>query len=277
MVRLTIGQMAKLNNITEQALRYYDKIKLFEPEIINNENGYRYYSIEQSAYLDMIQYMKSLGLELKEIKKYLEANNPLLIKNILEQKNTQLSDKIKELQYQKRAIERTIERLQRYKASPPDGTIILEYIEERQIYCIDCGVNIYDYGIDVYEEQLRKLKNDIISNKLPQIYFCNVGTILRKNNLKNHNFYSSDIFIFIDREFVSDEFITIIPANNYLCIYCDKFENERKYIERLLISIEQNGYIINGDYICEVLAEFPYLEKNSRGMYLRLQIPIKFK
>ena len=46
---LTIGQMTKLNNITEQTLRLYDKIGLLKPHIINKENGYRYYSIKQSA------------------------------------------------------------------------------------------------------------------------------------------------------------------------------------------------------------------------------------
>ena len=77
MEKLTVGKMATLNHVSEQTLRYYDKIKLLEPDTVDSKNGYRYYSIKQSAYLDMIQYMKALGMELKDIKKHLEGHNCL--------------------------------------------------------------------------------------------------------------------------------------------------------------------------------------------------------
>ncbi|MNO99846.1 Multidrug-efflux transporter 1 regulator [compost metagenome] len=268
--------MAKLNNISEQTLRYYDRIELLVPDTINNENGYRYYSIEQSAYLDMIQYMKALGMELKDIKKYLEQRDPSLMKSVLKQRSAQIDAQISDLQYQKRAIERNLQNFQRYQTSPPDGTIVLEYIEERYMYCVDTKMNFYDHGAQAYEEMLRKLKANLISNKLPQIYFCNAGTILRKRDLEQQRLFSCEIFVFVDNDLVSNELITVIPACTYLCIYCDQFEKEKEYISRLLAAIEEKGYVIDGDYICEVLTELPYLERNKRGMFLRLQVPIKF-
>ena len=62
MNKLTIGQMAQMNHVSEQTLRYYDKIGIFKPLEIDKQNGYRFYSIKQSARLDMIQYMKSLEI-----------------------------------------------------------------------------------------------------------------------------------------------------------------------------------------------------------------------
>ena len=38
---LSIGQMAKLNNVSVQALRHYEKLGLMVPSYINNETGYR--------------------------------------------------------------------------------------------------------------------------------------------------------------------------------------------------------------------------------------------
>lgn len=276
MEKLTIGQMAKMNHVSEQALRFYDKIKLMEPDTVNEETGYRYYSIKQSAVLDMIQYMKSLGMKLNDIKKHLEHGDPSLIKSILHQKSSQIDAEIRELNYQKRAIERTLQSYQRYEASPPDGAIVLEYIQERRMYCIDAGMNFYDYGIEIYEEMLRKLKESLISDKLPQIYFCNAGTVLRQKDLEQRRFYSSEIFVLVDREFVPDELTVSIPANTYLCIYCNEFEKEKGYIGQLLDAVEEKGYTIVGDYICEVITEFPLLERKERGMFLRLQIPVKF-
>ena len=71
MRHLTVGEMAKLNHISEQTLRLYDKRGLLSPSF-RGQNGYRYYDIKQSAVLDIIQYMKSLGISLKEIKHQLE-------------------------------------------------------------------------------------------------------------------------------------------------------------------------------------------------------------
>jgi DNA-binding transcriptional MerR regulator len=55
--KLTIGQMARINHISEQTLRLYDRMDILKPSSINVQTGYRYYSIRQCARLDMIQYM----------------------------------------------------------------------------------------------------------------------------------------------------------------------------------------------------------------------------
>jgi len=268
--------MAKLNHISEQTLRLYDKIGLLSPCRRDESNGYRYYDIRQSAQLDMIQYMKSLGMNLKEIKKQLDCSDMPSIKDILSQRKNQMDHQIKELEYQKRAIDRTVESLERYECSPSDGSIVLEYIPKRQIYYIDSGINFYDYGIATYEKILRELKESLIADKLPQIYFCNAGSILRQDDLVNRLFVSTEVFVFVDKEFVTSEVITTIPPNNYICIYCDGFHKEKEYAIRLLDEIDRKGYRINGDYLCEVISEAPIVEKNERGMFLRLQIPIKY-
>jgi len=70
--RLTIGQMAKLNNISTQTLRYYDQIGLLKPRFYDEDNKYRYYSIKQCAVLDAIIHMQSLKLSLSQIKDFLK-------------------------------------------------------------------------------------------------------------------------------------------------------------------------------------------------------------
>ena len=52
---LTIGQMAKLNRISEQTLRLYEKKGLLPPAAKDESTGYRFYDIRQSAVLDMIR------------------------------------------------------------------------------------------------------------------------------------------------------------------------------------------------------------------------------
>lgn len=273
---LTIGQFARLNRTSEQTLRLYDRDGLLSPLRRGDENGYRYYDIRQSAVLDMIQYMKSLGMNLRDIKAQLDSKDPGSLESILHQKQRKIDEEIAELNMQRRAVERTLESYERFRAAPPDGAIVLEYIGKRQLYKIDAGTNFYDYGLEVYEEILRELRNRISKDKLPHIYFANAGTILRQENLLQGRFHSTEVFVFVDREFVLEELITVVPASNYLCIYCDNFHKEKEYARRLLERIKREGYTVCGDYLCETVAELPVIGRGERGMFLRLQVPVTF-
>lgn len=277
MEQMTIGQMAQMNHVSEQALRLYDKIGLLSPVGRGSENGYRYYDIRQSARLDMIQYMKSLGMGLKDIKANLDGGDIPSLCHILSQRAEHIEKQIDELRIQQLAVRRTIESFERYENAPPDGAVILERIDRRQVYCVDSRINFYDYGIEVYEKLLRELKGSLIADQLPQLYFCNVGTIMRREKLLTRQFVSTEVFVFVDSEFVRGDLITTIPAGSYLCIYCDRFDKEREYAEKLLDAAARQGMEIAGDYLCEVVAELPVIGKTERGMFLRLQVPVKFQ
>ena len=73
---LPIGRMARINHVTVATLRLYDRMGLLKPAFIDPISGYRYYDIQQNARLDMIAYMKELGMSLKEIQGVLEADRP---------------------------------------------------------------------------------------------------------------------------------------------------------------------------------------------------------
>lgn len=65
-----IGEMAAMNHVSTQTLRLYAKIKLLEPEYLDPETGYRYYTLEQCAKLDLIRALKSCCLPLERIREY---------------------------------------------------------------------------------------------------------------------------------------------------------------------------------------------------------------
>ena len=268
--------MAKLNHISEQTLRLYDKLDLLNPYTISTQNHYRYYSIKQNARLDLIQYMKSLGMTLKDIKHLLDQKDLTLIRHILTQKKEQIDKDLLALRLQKRAIERTLMSYDRYESAPPDGSIVLEYIPERYMYCMDTGINFYDYGIEKYEEMLSSLKHTLVSNGLPSIYFCNAGTILHQEEALKRHFHSTEVFVFVDKDSVASHLLTTIPSQTYLCIYCNQFEKEMDYAALLLDTAKARGYTLKGDYLCEAITDLPIFEGMTRNMYLRLQIPISF-
>lgn len=274
---LTIGEMAKINNISISTLRLYDEIGLIKPCFTDKETRYRYYSIRQNARLDMIQYMKELGMGLKEIGEVLESGDAKLIESILIRRKKQVKEQMAQLDLQLAAISRTIESLERYRKSPTIGTITIEYIPHRKIYSMPTSGNIYDYGIEEYENQLKELKTSLISHNLPQIYYCNAGTTIPKEDFENGNFVSGEIFVLVDENFPKSDSIKKIESGMYVCIYLDSFDNEIEYARRLLEYCSEKGYKIVGDYICEVLTEFNVFDSETRGMFLRLQVPVAFR
>lgn len=274
---LSIGEMAKLNNTTVPTLRLYDELGLLNPIYIDESSHYRYYDIKQNARFDMIQYMKELGMELKEIKEVLDAEDLELIEAILIRKKEQNLKEIKHLQIKQDAINRTIDSIDRYRKSPPKGTLTLEYIPERRIYSMECDVNFYDHDIDTYEILLKKLKEQLLSNNIPQVYYFNAGTILKKEDFLDQNFVSNQIFVFADTSFPLIDETRTIESGMYACIYLDDFNQEQDYAKRLFNYCNENKYQICGDYLCEVLTEFNVFGKEQRSMFLRLQVPVRFK
>lgn len=57
----TIGQFAALHEINKKTLMWYDEIGLLKPACIK-ENGYRYYSYQQSAALETILMLRELNV-----------------------------------------------------------------------------------------------------------------------------------------------------------------------------------------------------------------------
>ena len=122
---IAIGEMAKMNRTTVPTLRLYDSMGLLKPCYVDEQTHYRYYDIKQNARLDMIQYMKELGMELKEIKEILDQKEIDQIEKVLLWKKIQTEQEMKELQFKMEAINRTISSIKRYKKSPKSGTITL--------------------------------------------------------------------------------------------------------------------------------------------------------
>ena len=117
----SIGKMAELNNVSVPTLRLYDELGLLKPRYVDPDTGYRYYDINQNARLDMIIYMKELGMNLSQIGYALEHGDIMLIEQILMEKNEQLHEQMRELKLTHNAVERAIKTLERYRKSPQIG------------------------------------------------------------------------------------------------------------------------------------------------------------
>ncbi|MCU9807139.1 MerR family transcriptional regulator [Paraclostridium sp. AKS46] len=81
----SIGEVSKIKKVTVKALRYYHKVGILIPKYIDDNTGYRYYSIDQFIHIDVIKGCRALGTsiaELQEIFKDCETEKLLKFLNI---------------------------------------------------------------------------------------------------------------------------------------------------------------------------------------------------
>jgi DNA-binding transcriptional MerR regulator len=94
--RYSVGEVAKLSNVTPKTLRYYDEIELVIPNI-DERNNYRSYTREQIQDIITIKKLKGSGLRLKEIRDYLRFDSRQKKAGLLTAKIEECSKEIERL------------------------------------------------------------------------------------------------------------------------------------------------------------------------------------
>lgn len=92
---LSIGEAAKLKNVSIKALRYYEKLGIFNPAYIDPQSGYRYYSPAQLFDLDVILTCGELGIPLKNILDYQTEQGTIDLRQLLIEGSELAEQKIK--------------------------------------------------------------------------------------------------------------------------------------------------------------------------------------
>lgn len=272
---IPIGKMAEINHITIATLRLYDENNLLKPHYIDPISKYRYYTLEQNARLDLIAYMKDLGMSLKEIQRVLTKENIDEIEAILSLKKEQIYQEIRKLKMRLHFVDDSIMKIERYRKSPQTGRVSLEYIQQRYIYGVDCPYDFYRNGLVDYEMDLALLRNHLFKLGLDQVYSYHIGTSITKEDFLKGNYRPNRIFLFSDHK-IDNLPLEKVESSMFVTIYCSSFDEEKESILKMQEECKKNQYSINGDYLCEEITEFNVFDENKRNMFLRLQIPIRF-
>lgn len=132
---LKIKEFSDFCGISVRTLQLYDRLDLFKPASIGEDNGYRYYDTEQMRELNTIISFKSVGFTLKEIS-LLKANrgSKEYIVNALTKKREENYKKIAVLEYDNENIDSMIEAIEQ-KTRPL--TEEEEAVHMSKIACLD--------------------------------------------------------------------------------------------------------------------------------------------
>lgn len=108
---LKIGEFSQLGQVSIRTLRHYDEIDLLHPQVVDEESGYRYYSVKQLEVLAQIVLLRELKFSLKEIKSLIQQNSKIFTAALLK-KDREIEKEIQRDQFRQQQIHQMIQRMQ---------------------------------------------------------------------------------------------------------------------------------------------------------------------
>ena len=139
-MKLSIGEVARLFNISKDTLRYYDKIGILTPEV-NKENGYRFYDIRHLEQLGLILGIKYLGISLSEIKEITENGDIEDYHNLMQKQKDIIKERILELKKLEESLDNS-------------GQVINKIMNFKNQYDFS-KVNVENLDLKLYEVKIR--------------------------------------------------------------------------------------------------------------------------
>ena len=97
------GEFAKIVGVNKRTLHYYDEEGIFRPAHVE-PNGYRSYSFQQFYPFYMLRHFRSMGLDLAEIKEYMEHRSPARLDALLTEQQAWLTGEMERLRHQMRIV-----------------------------------------------------------------------------------------------------------------------------------------------------------------------------
>lgn len=125
---IRIGKFSKLAKVTVKTLRYYDKIGLLKPVMIDEDTSYRYYSEEQLETVRLISMYKTTGLSNADITKLIYGKRDE--RTLLEYQRQILLAKSEEIRQALSSLDTLLNKEQKQSY-----TATVKQVEKRLVYC----------------------------------------------------------------------------------------------------------------------------------------------
>lgn len=262
------GEFAKLCNVKKQTLFHYDDIGIFSPEI-KLSNGYRFYSFSQLETFNVISILKELNMPLNDIKQYLDNRSPVEFISLLEKKDIEIKNKIKELQQMSNLLNKKIAMTNKAcKINLKD--IYLENLPTNYL------IKTTAHGTEEEKSLAVSLAHHINYCKDNDIYSPYIiGGMLSLDNIKNQ-MYSSYTYFFTqldDNETILYNHIK--EEGLYLIAYHEGgYYTIDKTYDKILEFLDNNNYLVTSYFYEDVLLD-DFSVKGYENYVLKISVKVE--
>ncbi|MGG0186062.1 MerR family transcriptional regulator [Bacillus rhizoplanae] len=134
----SIGEVAKMKDITIKALRYYHKMGILIPKYIDEKTGYRYYSIDQFIHIDIIKSCRELRTSIVELQEIFKDCDTEKLLQFLQLKRGEAEENIKKMQEVIKTIDGLHMKVETSKDIVNNDEISIQFFEQRYVIVAPC-------------------------------------------------------------------------------------------------------------------------------------------
>jgi MerR family transcriptional activator of bmr gene len=276
----SIGQAAKLCDISIQTLRYYDKLNLIKPSETDKLTGYRYYSNLDMLHIKIVQDMKALNFSLEQVADALRKGSLARIHQMMREKHTETLRELERLEHVASSIAKRMEQMEELRVlgdgfKDIDVLIELRYIPDRNV--------AFDRrraacGVDASVMRFTGLFNRIAAQGLAAAGY--IMTVYHENIMlfdRNDSDLECCVPVSVNDELGDTSFIRLIPGQTYLTAQYCGIPNEdscKRIYGKLLEWMYRNSYEECGPAIEQYLVDMTQMNKPEEFI-VELQIPVR--
>lgn len=265
-----IGDVARMFHISTGSLRHYEQARLLKPEYIDQDTGYRYYSVRQFEILNTIRYLRALDMPLEQIDDFLKNRDIDVIEDKLMKQKELVARKQRELAIIEQKIDHRLDQLRDAMNSELD-VIQLKKVSSCRIVWLKDSLRPKSY-LDL-EYAIRRLEE----NQTESVVFLGkVGVGISKENLLAGRFDQYDsVFLVLDAEDSYEGTVEQHPEE--LCVsmcFCGSHKEAGAHYEKMMEYIEKHKMEVTG-FSREITMIDYGITNNTDKFVTEILIPIK--
>lgn len=272
----SIGEVAKLTNVSIQTLRYYDQIDLFKPTHVDKRTNYRYYKDSQLYYLDLIKSLKFLGTSLEEIREA-QSFTPAQLLTFLKKQEAVIEERVSRLTEIQYSLHKTKKQMEEQLAISRFEEVYEKHEESTRILTIS-SVNLTpSYIPNSYYSSLIKTV-ETIGSAMNSRYGCMFAFQAYENidDILYDNVFTPLITDRYITNLTSNMDVKIIPSGHYICI-AFKFspENYFEQYTKLYGYITKNNLTV-GPTVYEIFMPTNYSPNRADEFIVEFKIQLLY-
>ena len=262
-----IGMFAAMNHVTVKTLRFYEEQGLLMPACINQENGYRYYTLSQMAVIHQITALKRAGFTLEEIARIHSGADE---RAVLRKKKSELLAKIADLTRQIAVVDGYLSG-QKDRLSAP---VLVKTIPETTVAAMKTRIESYDSLFDVMPKMGALMEKAGCTCAIPEYCFTNY---LEPGYKEEDILVETCESVTEAKEETGGLYFRTLPEIRAACVFHrGSYGTLSESYEAVLKYIEENEYEIAGD-IRESYIDGVWNQDAENGWLTEIQIPVRKK
>ncbi len=241
---LSTSRFARLCGTNKRTLFHYDDIGLLPPER-TDEKGYRYYTQQQYLLFQIITVLKRMGMQLGEIKRFIEQRDPGRFEALLAEQDLRIGEQIEQLTRMKQLI-RTRQSLLREAQDILPEQFELPFFEQLpQAFLIrsePVDSDEHDRFTRILYEHLSYCEQHRFQEGFP------FGAMISRESLEMNNFKKYAYFFTQIHHPADDPHLFCRPAGTYACLYLRGDYREPQPAYQRLLQFFRENHLTMGDY-----------------------------